>query len=285
MIYQTQKLAPGLYFVATPLGAARDITLRALDILASADLLVAEDTRALRKLMEIHGIPLGSRPIWSYHDHSGDGARDGILRAAQEGQVVAYASEAGTPLIADPGYELVSAARAQDILVIAAPGPSAVVTALTVAGLPTDRFLFLGFTPSNSTGRRKVLEEVKQTQASLVFYESPKRVGAFFTDAAQVLGGARRAVLCRELTKKFEEVNAGTLEALAAHYAETGPRGECVIVIDRADSPIVHLEDLESDLRSLMQTHKVKDAAAMLSEAHGLSKRDIYQFALSLRDT
>lgn len=284
MIYQTQKLAPGLYFVATPLGAARDMTLRAMDILASADLLVAEDTRALRKLMEIHGIPVGGRQVWSYHDHSGDGARDGVLRAVQEGRSVAYASEAGTPLIADPGYELVSAAREQGIAVIAAPGPSAVVTALTVAGLPTDRFLFLGFTPSNSSGRRKVFEDVKQVQATLVFYESPKRVGAFFADAAEVLGHDRRGVLCRELTKKFEEVRSGTLASLAEDYAQTGPRGECVIIIDRGDSSNIHLEDLESDLRALMKTHKVKEAAAMLAEAHGLSKRDIYQFALTLRE-
>lgn len=283
MMYQTQKLTPGLYFVATPLGAARDITLRALDILASADILVAEDTRSLRKLMEIHTVPVGGRPVWSYHDHSNDAARDGILREIASGKSVAYASEAGTPLIADPGYELVSKARQDGVAVTSAPGPSAVITALTLAGLPTDRFVFMGFTPSNSSGRRAAFEDVKQIQATLVFYESPKRIAAFFADAAAILGAERRGALCRELTKKFEEVRLASLGELAQFYEENAPKGECVILIDRSNLPNLKVEDLESDLRALMQTHKVKEAAAVLAEAHGLSKREIYQFALSLR--
>lgn len=283
MMYQTQKLTPGLYFVATPLGAARDITLRALDILASADILVAEDTRSLRKLMEIHNVPVGGRPVWSYHDHSNDAARDGILREITSGKSVAYASEAGTPLIADPGYELVSKARQDGVAVTSAPGPSAVITALTLAGLPTDRFVFMGFTPSSSSGRRAAFEDVKQIQATLVFYESPKRIAAFFADAAAVLGAERRGVLCRELTKKFEEVRLASLGELAQFYENNTPKGECVILIDRSNLPNLKVEDLESDLRALMQTHKVKEAAALLAEAHNLSKREIYQFALTLR--
>ncbi|MDT8327436.1 MAG: SAM-dependent methyltransferase, partial [Roseovarius sp.] len=151
-----QKLAPGLYLIATPIGTARDITLRALDILASADVITAEDTRSLRHLMEIHGVPVGDRPLWAYHDHNGERMRPRILAALAEGKSVVYASEAGTPMVADPGFDLGRAAVAEGYDLISAPGPSAVITALTLAGLPTDRFLFAGFLP-NASGRRKTV--------------------------------------------------------------------------------------------------------------------------------
>ncbi|HAR54646.1 MAG TPA: rRNA (cytidine-2'-O-)-methyltransferase, partial [Roseovarius nubinhibens] len=165
---RTERLAAGLYLVAVPIGTARDITLRALDILASAEVLVAEDTRSLRHLMEIHGISLGDRPLWAYHDHNGGKMRPRIMAALAEGRSVAYASEAGTPMIADPGFDLVRSARDEGLGVIAAPGPSAVVTALTVAGLPTDRFLFEGFLPNSASQRKTALREIAGVQATLV---------------------------------------------------------------------------------------------------------------------
>ncbi|MEM1234462.1 MAG: 16S rRNA (cytidine(1402)-2'-O)-methyltransferase, partial [Pseudomonadota bacterium] len=208
-----EPLAAGLYLVSTPIGAARDVTLRALDVLASADVLVAEDTRTLRKLMDLHGVQLGGRRVHSYHDHSTSGAQDRVVEAVRAGQSVAYASEAGTPLIADPGYELVTAVRAAGGSVTAVPGASALLAAVTVAGLPTDAVHFIGFLPGSQTARRTALSEVAGVAATLVLYESPKRVVACLRDAADVLG-PRRAVLARELTKRFEEVREGTLASL-----------------------------------------------------------------------
>ena len=176
MSIERPKPAPGLYFIATPIGAARDITLRALDLLAAADVLVAEDTRTLRHLMDIHGVALGPRPLWAYHDHNGAEVRPRILAALSEGRSVVYASEAGTPLVADPGFQLGRAAIAAGYAVTAAPGPSAVLAALTVSGLPSDRFLFAGFPPATGAARRTWLAEFAQVPATLIFYESPNRV-------------------------------------------------------------------------------------------------------------
>ena len=171
------RLAAGLYFVGVPIGTARDITLRALDVLASADMMAAEDTRSLRKLMEIHGIPLNGRRVLALHDHSGDGPVARLLEAIRAGQSVAYASEAGMPLIADPGFELARAAVAADLPVTAAPGPSAVVTALALAGLPTDAFFFAGFLPNAQAARVAALERLRDIPGTLAFYESPNRLG------------------------------------------------------------------------------------------------------------
>ena len=211
-----KPLEAGLYFLATPIGAARDITLRALDILGAADVIAAEDTRTLRHLMEIHGVALGHRPLIAYHDHNGEVARPKLLRALAEGKSVAYASEAGTPLVADPGYQLGRAAIAAGHPVFAAPGPSAVLAALTVSGLPSDRFLFAGFPPNTASARRKWLREVAQVPATLIFYESPKRVSEMLADCVTEFGEERLAVVCRELTKRFEEVRRGPLRDLAA---------------------------------------------------------------------
>lgn len=279
---KTVKLAGGLYFVATPIGTARDITLRALDILASADVIAAEDTRSMRKLMDIHGIALGDRPLISYHDHNGDRTRPKLMQYLAEGRSVAYGSEAGTPLIADPGYDLSKAASEAGYLVTSAPGPSAVATALTLAGLPTDRFLFLGFLPNTKTARISALEGIRDIAATLVFYESPKRIAATLADCADVLGGQRHAALCRELTKKFEEVRRGTLEELIASVAQSAPRGEIVLLIDRASKPEVNSDDLESDLRHALGSMKVRDAADLVARAHGLPRRKVYQMALGL---
>ncbi len=231
MNHKIVHLPSGLYFVATPIGTARDITLRALDVLASADVIAAEDTRSLRKLMEIHGVPLNNRHIVAYHDHSGAGARAKLLAALDDGQSVAYASEAGMPLIADPGYDLSRAAAEAGHLVTVAPGPSAALAALTLAGLPTDAFFFAGFLPNASGARRKRLEELAAVPGTLIFYESPKRVAASLRDMAEVLGD-RPAALCRELTKKFEEIRRDSLATLATGLEDAPVKGE-IVVLDR----------------------------------------------------
>ena len=279
-------LTPGLYFVATPIGSARDITLRALDILASADVIAAEDTRSMRRLMDIHGIALGGRPLIAYHDHNGAQARPKLMDHLAQGRSVAYGSEAGMPLIADPGYDLSRAAQEAGHRVTCAPGASAVTTALTLAGLPTDRFLFLGFLPNAKGARRAALEKVRDIEATLVMYESPKRVAASLADCSDVLGARRPAALCRELTKKFEEIKRGSLEDLAADLAETPVKGEIVLIIDRAHEPAVNLSSLEEDLRHALKTMRVRDAADVVAQAHGLPRRKVYQMALDMdRDT
>ncbi len=277
-----RKLDPGLYLVATPIGAARDITLRTLDILAGADVIAAEDTRSLRKLMDIHTIPLGERPLLAYHDHNGARMRPRLMAALQEGKSVVYASEAGTPMVADPGFDLARAAIAEAIPLISAPGPSAVITALTLSGLPTDRFLFAGFLPNTSSQRKSALAALADVPATLVFYESPKRIAAMLRDAASVLGGTRRAALARELTKKFEEVQRDTLEALAAEAATNPRKGEMVVLIDRADSVNINPEEIECMLQDALGQMSVRDAADTVSQALGLKRRQVYQMALKL---
>ncbi|NDW01678.1 16S rRNA (cytidine(1402)-2'-O)-methyltransferase [Salipiger sp. PrR002] len=275
-------LAPGLYLVSTPIGNARDITLRALDTLRDADVLAAEDTRSLKRLMEIHGIPLGERPCLAYHDHNGGKMRPRLLAMLAEGKSLAYASEAGTPMISDPGFDLARAARAEGIAVTAAPGAAAVITALTVAGLPTDRFLFAGFLPNAKGARRNALAALKQEKATLAFYESPKRLGAMLADAAMALGGSRPAAVCRELTKKFEEVREGTLDELAEVYAETPPKGEIVVLIGKGDSEKISDSVLEEDLKAVLGEMSVRDAADHVAQKHGIARRPVYQLALTL---
>lgn len=276
------KLPPGLYLIATPIGTARDITLRALDILASADVLAAEDTRSLRKLMEIHGVALGDRPLVAYHDHNGDKARPRLLAALTAGKSVAYASEAGTPMVADPGFDLGRAVVEEGHALVSAPGPSAVITALTLAGLPTDQFHFAGFLPNSSSKRKTALTALAGVPGTLVFYESPKRVAAMLRDAADVLGAERQAVVARELTKKFEEVLRGTLAELSTVCAERPLKGECVVLIDRGHSPSVSEADLEEKLRAALETLSVRDAADQVSAELGMKRRQVYQLALQL---
>ncbi len=276
------KLPAGLYLVATPIGTARDITLRALDILTSADVLVAEDTRTLRKLMEIHGVPLGDRQVLAYHDHNGAQMRPRLLGLLEQGLTMAYASEAGTPMIADPGFDLARAAHEAGYPVTAAPGPSAVVTALTLGGLPTDRFFFAGFLPNASGQRKTALRRYADIPGTLVFYESPKRIAAMLRDAAEVLGPDRQAAVCRELTKKFEEVIPGRLQDLAEICASRTLKGEIVVLIDRKSSENIHESDLEELLREALAGHTVRDAADAVATRTGLPRRQVYQMALKL---
>ena len=282
MNYIKTPLQAGLYFVGVPIGAARDITLRALDILASADVLAAEDTRSLRHLMDIHGVPVAGRKVVSLHDHSKSGVVQGLLEEIAAGKSVAYASEAGMPLIADPGYELGRAVHGADFAVTCAPGPSALLTALVLAGLPTDSFHFAGFLPNATTARKRTLEMLKDIQATLVFYESPKRLEAMLKDCSLVFGLARKAAVCRELNKKFEEVRRGSLEQLAEHYKENNVKGEIVVLVARGDSESVSESDLKEDLTRALSAHSMRDAVDLVAKAHQLPRRQVYQLALTI---
>ncbi|SHJ00193.1 16S rRNA (cytidine1402-2'-O)-methyltransferase [Shimia gijangensis] len=271
-----------MYFVATPIGSARDITLRALDVLASADVIAAEDTRSMRRLLEIHGVALGDRPLLSYHDHSGARTREKLLGFLSAGKAVAYASEAGTPLIADPGYHLSKEAAEAGHLVTSAPGPSAIITALTLAGLPTDAFFFGGFLPNAKGARRTSLEALRDVPGTLVFYESPRRVAEMLKDAARVMGDDRQAAVCRELTKKFEEVRRGTLSDLASELDGVNVKGEIVVLIDRAAPREISDEDLTEALTEALKSMSVRDAADGVAKAFGAHKRKVYQMALKI---
>lgn len=276
------RLAPGLYLVATPIGNARDITLRALDVLAGADAIAAEDTRETLKLMQMHGVGAAGRPVIAYNDRNGPARRPQIMARLEAGEAVACVSDAGTPLIADPGYRLVEEALARGIAVIPVPGPSAVISALGVAGLPTDRFLFAGFLPPKQGARRAALAELAGVPATLVFYEAPRRLAAAFADIETVLGGAREAAVARELTKAFEETRRGTVAELAAHYAGSEPpKGEAVVLVGPPVAAGAAV-DLDGALRKALAEMSVRDAAATVAAATGLKRREVYARALVL---
>lgn len=284
MNFISKPLSAGLYFVATPIGSARDMTLRGLDILASADLIAAEDTRTARKLMEIHGVPLNGRKVVAFHDHSGESAVARLVADMKAGKSVAYVSEAGTPLVADPGFELGRAAIAEGVVVTSAPGASAVLAALTVSGLATDRFAFVGFLPSGKKQRETEIATLRDVPFTLVFYESPKRVGEMLGNLCEILGCEREAVVCRELTKKFEEVTRGSLGELAAEFQGRSVKGELVVLVGRAGAVAVADDDVDAALREAMKTMRVKDAATVVAGALGLPRRQVYQMALTLGD-
>lgn len=275
-------LAAGLYFVATPLGNARDITLRALDILASADVLAAEDTRRLRQLMGIHGIALGDRRIIAYHDHNGPAVRPRILQALADGKSVAYVSDAGSPLVADPGFALAREAIGAGAAVFSAPGPAAVIAALTVSGLPSDRFTFAGFPPHGTGAKTRFLADLAHAPGTLILYESPNRVAETLSLASETLGSDRPAALARELTKKFEEVRRGTLAELAEGCEQDPPRGEIVLLIGEGANE-TSPEEIDAALREAMDRARLKDAAREVAERFGLSRRDLYQRGLDLQ--
>ena len=277
-----KPLAPGLYFVATPIGNARDITLRALDVLRDADVLAAEDTRSLRRLMEIHGVPLNGRRVLAYHDHNGSEMRPRLLGLLEEGRSVAYASEAGMPLIADPGYVLGRDAAEMGHAVTSAPGVSASLVALLLSGLPTDAFTFAGFAPSGGGARRKFLEGLADAPGTLILFESPRRLAVFLQDASEVLGAERPAAVCRELTKKFEEARRGTLAELGELYADAPPKGEIVVCIGRGERSVTE-DDVRARLEERLKTEKLKTASAQVAEELGVSKRDVYQMGLRIQ--
>ena len=273
-------LSPGLYIVATPIGNLGDVTLRALGILAGADLILAEDTRVSRTLLARYGI---ETPLSPYHEHNAAEARPRALRRIAAGQAVALISDAGTPLISDPGYRLVAEAVAQGLAVIAAPGPSAALAALCVAALPTDRFFFEGFLPPKRAARRERINALAAVPGTLVFYESPGRVAETLADLALELGG-RPAAVARELTKLHEDVRRGTLDKLAEEYAdEEAPRGEIVIVVGAGERrPPIADDALDREIAELLAKLSVKDAAAAVAAKHGLPRRQVYARALAL---
>lgn len=275
-----RPLAPGLHIVATPIGNLRDISLRALDTLRAADLIAAEDTRVFAKLASAHGI---SVPTVAYSDATQDASEPRLLRALAAGKRVALVSDAGMPLISDPGYRLVRAALEAGHAVTAVPGPSAVPMALALSGLPTDRFFFGGFLPAKAGERRRVIAEAAQIPATLVFFEAPHRLAASLADLAELLGD-RPAAMARELTKLFEEVRRESLSELAAHYADVEVKGEIVLVIGppgEADAPAA--EALDAALREALETASVKDAAAEVAARFGLRRREVYARALALK--
>jgi len=280
MNFRTEPLSAGLYLVATPIGSARDITLRALDVLAAADVIAAEDTRTARKLMEIHGVPLGGRRLVAFHDHSDAAAAGRLVAEAAEGRSVAYVSEAGTPLVSDPGFELVRAAIAAGVPVTAVPGASAVLAALAVAGLPTDRFLFAGFLPAQGAARAAAIAGLRSAEATLVFYESPRRVGATLADLAAGLGAARQAVVARELTKRFEEVRRGSATELAG-WAREGVKGEIVVVVGPPAAHEITDAEIEAALGPAMATKSLRDAVRSVTEETGAARSRVYALALA----
>jgi 16S rRNA (cytidine1402-2'-O)-methyltransferase len=278
---QGARLTPGLYLVATPIGNLGDITLRALQALAGADLIACEDTRVTRKLLDRYAI---ATPLTPYHDHNAAQARPGLLRRLAEGAAVALVSDAGTPLISDPGFKLVRAAQDAGHLVTALPGASAVLTALTVAGLPTDQFFFAGFLPPKQVARRARIAELALLPATLVVFESGPRSAAALADLAAGLGAEREAALCRELTKLHEEIRRGDLKTLAETCAGDEPRGEIVIVIAPPAAALpAGVVESETLLRNALERLSLKDAVAEVAQLTGRRRREIYQNALALQ--
>lgn len=275
-----RALDPGLYLVSTPIGNARDITLRALDVLKMADAVACEDTRTTAKLMTIHGVHASLLP---YHDHNAEKQRPLLLARLAKGEAIALVSDAGTPLISDPGYKLVREAIAAGHRVFPIPGASASLAALAVAGLPTDRFAFLGFPPPKSAARRRWLAEAAAFPGTLILFESPQRLAESLDDAAQTLGD-REAAVARELTKLFEETKRARLSALAATYKESGPpKGEVVVVIAPPEETAPSPEDLDRVVgQALARGLSVKDAAAEAAATLGIGRKEAYQRALAL---
>jgi 16S rRNA (cytidine1402-2'-O)-methyltransferase len=280
-VLHADALAPGLYVVATPIGNLGDITLRALETLAAADVVACEDTRITQKLLERYQIRSAMIP---YHDHNAAAARPAILQRLAEGKTVALVSDAGTPLISDPGFKLVRAAQAAGHRVFAVPGASSVLAALCVAGLPTDRFYFEGFLPPKPSARATRIDEFAKLPATIVLFEAGSRIAETLADLAARLG-AREAVICRELTKLYEEVRPGLLAEHATHYAgEVERRGEFVIIVGPPKDAPVEAADIDALLRSALANSSTKEAVEAVAGATGASRRDVYRRAIAMKN-
>jgi len=276
------KPVPGLYLVATPIGNLRDITLRALDLLRGADVIACEDTRVTRKLLQAYKI---TTPMLSYHEHNAQTTRPKLVERLESGEVVALVSDAGTPLVSDPGYKLVEAAVGAGIFVTALPGASSLLAALTLSALPTYRFFFAGFLPAKSAARQKALADFKGVPGTLIFFESAARLAAMLSDADSVLGGTRSASVARELTKKFEELRRGSLQELAGHYASAGaPKGEVVVLIGESAEKGASFSaaELDNALLSALTQHSLRDAVDAVAVLSGLPRKQVYARALAL---
>ncbi len=285
MNYQRTPLAAALYLVAMPIGNARDVTLRALDVLASADVLAAEDTRTLARLMQIHGVPREGRPLVAYHDHARAEIAVRLAQDVQEGRSVAYSSDAGMPLVSDPGYGLVAAMAKQGARVTVVPGPSAALAALALAGLPTDAFTFLGFPPPKAGARARWLTAQARRPETLVVFEAPHRMAEFLEAACTAFGPGRQAALCREMTKLHEQVRRGSLETLRDGQAADPVRGECVVLIAGAEvAPEATEADLQAALVQALARSSVKTAVQEVAELFEMPRKTVYRMALDLQD-
>jgi 16S rRNA (cytidine1402-2'-O)-methyltransferase len=273
------RLQPGLHVVSTPIGNLRDVTIRALDTLAAADAVLAEDTRVTQRLLSHYGIRAAVR---RFDAHASASVRAAIVAELSAGAALALVSDAGTPLLSDPGADLVREAAAAGIAVVAVPGPSALLAALASAGVPADRFLFEGFLPPKTGDRRRRIRELAETPAALVFYEAPHRVEETLADLAAVLGD-RPAATARELTKLHETIRRGTLSSLHAETGEAPPRGEFVLVVGAPVPGSGDAVDVDGRLREAMASMSVKDAAAVVAAEAGLPRRDVYARALRLQ--
>ncbi|MCZ4340791.1 16S rRNA (cytidine(1402)-2'-O)-methyltransferase [Sphingomonadaceae bacterium G21617-S1] len=274
-----EPLPPGLYIVATPIGNLGDLSPRAASVLARAGTIAVEDSRVTAKLLQRIG---AKRPMTPYHDHNADKVRPGLI-ARMAVEPVALVSDAGTPLISDPGYKLVRDARAAGIAVTTIPGPCAAIAALTLAGLPTDRFFFLGFLPSKEKARADAIAEVAHIKATLILYESGPRLGATLKALADGLGD-REAAVVREISKTFEEAVSAPLADLATRYAEVAPRGEIVVIVGPAgERAATTAEDAEALLRAALSHMSAGKAAGEVARATGLNRRDLYAQALTIK--
>jgi 16S rRNA (cytidine1402-2'-O)-methyltransferase len=274
--------APGLHLVATPIGNLGDVSLRALAVLRGADRIYCEDTRITARLLARYGI---RTPLEAYHDHNAEQMRPAILAALRRGERLALVSDAGTPLVSDPGYKLVRAAIGENLPVTAAPGPSAALTALILSGLPPDAFLFAGFLPKQRAARRRALACWAALEATLIFYEAAPRLAAALADLVEILG-SRQAAVARELTKLHEEVRRGPLADLADHYRDHGPpRGETVIVVGPPEPALPDPDEIDRRLRQALAELGVRDAAARLAGETGLARGELYRRALAIRDS
>ena len=272
-------LEPGLYVVSTPIGNLRDITLRALDVLAQAEVVLCEDTRVTGKLMHAYGL---KQKLIRYDEHEAEAARPRVLAALARGERVALVSDAGTPLISDPGYRLVREAAAHGHRVFPIPGASALLAGLAAAGLPTDRFVFAGFPPPKSAGRRAMFEELKPVRATLVFYEGISRTADCLADMAAVFG-ERPAAVARELTKLHETILRGTLGQLAADPRLQAPKGEIVILVGPGEQEAATEQDADTALAEALTRMGPADAASEVAKALGLNRRELYRRALELK--
>lgn len=278
---EAEKIAPGLHLVATPIGNLKDISFRALSTLAAADAVVAEDTRVTKTLLAHYGI---STPLVAYHEHNARVIRPHLIARLEAGAALALVSDAGTPLVSDPGFKLVAEALERGVKITSVPGPSAVLAALVVAGLPTDRFFFEGFLPHKSGQRRTRLAELARIPGTLVFFESPRRLAEALADCAAVLG-PRDAAIARELTKLYETVRRGKLDELAAALAqEEPPKGEIVVLVAPPGEAAQGVSEAELDakIEEALAAHSLKDAASVVSATTGRPRRQVYARAIQL---
>ncbi len=277
----TSKPKPGLYIVSTPIGNLGDITLRALQIVQAADSVFCEDTRVTQKLFKHYGISNTLRP---YNDHNAAKVLPSILRALEEEKTIALVSDAGTPLISDPGYKLLTAAQQKNIYTTIIPGASSVIAALSLSGLPTDRFMFLGFLPPRTGARRTALEEAHATSATLIFFETARRLRACLEDIQQVMGDTRSVVIARELTKLHEEIITGTAQELLARFDTITTKGEIVLLLGPPKKQAASQETLDAALKNALKTLSVKDASAHIAKEYDIPKKQAYARALELKN-